>query len=398
MRIAMLTNNYKPYVGGVPISIEHLADALRRRGHTVYVFAPSYPNEEEEPYVIRYPSFPVQIAGAPVPNVLTGLIRKLVKMLEIDVLHVHHPALVGNVAYILRRELGIPVVFTYHTRYEEYLYYVKPLKALERCTGVIERYLRWYCGRCDMLLAPTREIQEHLRYEKGAAAPIEILPTGLPAESFAPDREEAARIRERYCGAADWLFCTTARLAKEKNLDFLFESLQRIKAAMEIYKKKFRYLIIGEGPDRRRLEEKRRRLGLEQEIVFVGAVANSRIKEYMAASDLFLFSSKSETQGIVMLEAMAAGTPVIAVAATGVRDIVRSDENGILTAEDGDDFARAVEAALRSPQAYERLCRGAEETAAAYTEEKIAAMAERCYLAVQNNCQSREIHAILKPN
>ena len=398
MRIAMLTNNYKPYVGGVPISIEHLAAALRELGHTVYVFAPSYPNQEEEPYVIRYPSFPMQIAGAPVPNVLTGLLRKLIKMLRIDVLHVHHPALVGNVADILRRQLGIPVVFTYHTRYEEYLYYVKPLKALERCTGVIDRYLRWYCGRCDMILAPTPEIKEHLLYEKDVTVPIEILPTGLPAESFVSDRKEAARIREQYCGGTDYLFCTTARLAKEKNLDFLFDSLQKIKTTMEIHRKKFRYLIIGEGLEKKHLEEKCRSLGLEQEVVFVGAVANRQMKNYLAASDLFLFSSKSETQGIVVLEAMAAGTPVVAVSATGVRDIVHSGENGILTPEDCDSFAQAVEQALCGPSGYERLCRGAEKTAAAYTEEKIAAMAERYYFEVQNNCQSREIRAILKPN
>ncbi len=99
-----------------------------------------------------------------------------------------------------------------------------------------------------------------------------------------------------------------------------------------------------------------------------------------------------------MLEAMAAGTPVVAVSATGVRDIVRSGENGFLTPEDCDSFAQAVEQALCVPSGHERLCRGAEKTAAAYTEEKIAAMTERYYFAVQNNCQSREIRAILKPN
>ena len=128
MRIAMLTNNYKPYVGGVPISIEHLAEELRKRGHTVYIFAPSYRKQEDELYVIRYPSFPLSVAGAPLPNILTGLFRQKMKELQIDLIHVHHPAIAGNVALTLRRQLGIPVVFTYHTRYEEYLYYVKSLQ------------------------------------------------------------------------------------------------------------------------------------------------------------------------------------------------------------------------------------------------------------------------------
>lgn len=398
MRIAMLTNNYKPYVAGVPVSIEHLADALRRLGHTVYVFAPSYPNQKEEPFVIRYPSFPVQVAGAPIPNVLTGMIGKLVRMLRIELLHVHHPALAGNAADVLRRQMGIPMVFTYHTRYEEYLHYVKALKLLETHTGAIERYLRWFCGRCDMIFAPTPEIKEHLRLEKRITVPIEILPTGLPAESFLPDREESAHIRAAYCRDADYLFCTTARLAKEKNLDFLLDSLQKLKANMKIFQKKFRYLIIGEGPEKKHLEEKCRSLGLEQEVAFAGTVENRRVKNYLAASDLFLFSSMSETQGIVVLEAMAVGTPVVAVAATGVRDIVRTEENGFLTPQESGSFMQAVERALRSPAEYGRLCRGAEKTAAAYTEDKIAAAAQRYYLEIQNTCQSRDIRAILKPN
>ena len=110
MRIAMFTNNYKPYIGGVPVSIEHLAEALRRRGHTVYIFAPTYEDQVEEPYVIRYPSFPIKVAGAPVPNVLTGIFIKKVRELNIDVIHVHHPAIVGNVALSIRKKLGVPAM------------------------------------------------------------------------------------------------------------------------------------------------------------------------------------------------------------------------------------------------------------------------------------------------
>ena len=103
MRIAMFTNNYKPYMGGVPISVDHLAKALRELGHEVYVFAPTYKEQEEEEYVIRYPSFPVTVAGAPIPNVLTRLFEEKVQELAIEVIHVHHPALVGNVALHLRK-------------------------------------------------------------------------------------------------------------------------------------------------------------------------------------------------------------------------------------------------------------------------------------------------------
>lgn len=397
MKIAMLTNNYKPYVGGVPVSIEHLAEELRRRGHIVYIFAPSYPNQEEEPFVIRYPSFSAKIAGAPVPNVMTRLFARKMKELHIDLIHVHHPAITGNVALKMRRQLGIPVVFTYHTRYEEYLHYIRPLKQVERCTRVFHHYLRYFCNRCDMVLAPTQSIEEHLLYQKMVERPIEILPTGLPQEHFLPDKNAAAHIRKQYQNNADYVFCTVARLAKEKNLDFLLESLQKLKEMMAYRSKTFRYLLIGEGLEQNHLKEKCRNLGLEQEVVFVGNVANREIKNYLSASDLFLFSSKSETQGIVVLEAMAAGTPVVAVEATGIRDVVKTGENGILTAEDSDDFAQAVEQALYNPTRYKTLCEGAKNTAMNYAEDKIAYLAENHYLEALNSCQNSGVHAILKP-
>ena len=113
--------------------------------------------------MIRYPSFPVSIAKAPVPNVMTLLFEKKVKELGIELIHVHHPAIVGNVALYLKRKYQIPVVYTYHTRYEQYLYYVKPLERMERRTRVIERYLDYFCRKCDLLLAPTPGMKEFLQ-------------------------------------------------------------------------------------------------------------------------------------------------------------------------------------------------------------------------------------------
>lgn len=398
MKIAMLTNNYKPYIGGVPVSIEHLSEELRRLGHEVYVFAPSYKNQKEEPFVIRYPSFPVGIAGAPVPNVLTGLFRQKMKELQIDLIHVHHPAIVGNVALSLRRQLGIPVVFTYHTRYEEYLHYIKPLELAEQYTGVIEAYLRRFCGRCDLVFAPTPGICDHLLYEKTVETPVEVLPTGLPADSFFPEMAQTERIKEKYRKGADYLFCTVARLAKEKNLDFLLESLQKLKEELAFSGKSFRHLMIGDGPERKHLEEVCSRLGIEKEVVFLGNVENRQIKNYHAACDLFLFTSKSETQGIVVLEAMAAGNPVVAVDAAGVRDVVRTKENGMLTPENTESFAKAAEQALCSPGLYAALQKGAEKTAAEYAESVVAARAERHYLQALNSCQNQRMRVILRLN
>lgn len=394
MRIAMFTNNYKPYIGGVPISIEHLAEALRKRGHEVYVFAPSYEGQEEEPYVIRYPSFPVKIAGAPVPNVLTTLFLNKVRELQIDLIHVHHPAIVGNVALFIRQKTGIPVIFTYHTRYEEYLHYIAGLKKAEQRLGLIDCYLKAFCNHCDLILAPTRGIRDYL-YEKEIETPVGIMPTGIPGESFLPENTAVRELRQRYLGNADYLFCTVSRLAKEKNLMFQLEGLSRLKEMLSVAGKEFRHLIIGEGPWRKELEEKIRALNLQENVILLGNVANQEIKNYQAAADLFLFTSKSETQGIVLLEAMAVGTPVVAVNASGVCDIVEDGKNGYLTSEDAKKFAEHIWYLMEKKNLHQAMSCAARQTAEKYAEDVVAEQAELYYV----NCVRRaaaEAHAVQK--
>lgn len=381
MKIAMFTNNYKPYIGGVPISIEHLAEALRQRGHQVYVFAPSYEGQVEEPYVIRYPSFPISIVGAPVPNILTTLFIKKVKELQIDVIHVHHPAIVGNVALEIKRKMGIPVVFTYHTRYEEYLHYIAGLEKIEAHTGVLDKYLRYFCNRCDLLVAPTPGIREYL-LQKQLQTPIAVLPTGIPAESFLPDNEKVAQIRQQYRGKADYMFCTVSRLAKEKNLYFQLEGLACLKRLLKKEGKTFRHMMIGDGPQKKELMRRIQELGLTENVLLLGNVDNTEIKNYQAAADLFLFTSKSETQGIVLLEAMAVENPVIAVEASGVQDVVKNAENGYLTVEDSYQWARQIAEVLKNREQMELMREGALKTAEMYAEDVVAKRAEQCYAEV----------------
>lgn len=381
MRIAMFTNNYKPYIGGVPISIEHLAQALRENGHQVYIFAPSYEGQEEEKDVIRYPSFPFSIVGAPVPNIFTKLFMEKVIELQIDVIHVHHPAIVGNVALAIKRKLGIPVVFTYHTKYEEYLHYIKGLKEIEKYTGIIDRYLQYFCKKCDLIIAPTPGIKEYL-LEKDTQAPVETLPTGIPREAFEIKEDDAREIRQKYIGKADYLFCTVSRLAKEKNLYFQIDALAHLKHLMKKQGKTFCHLIIGDGPEKKKLQKRIDELGLTENVILLGYVENTQIKNYQAASDLFLFTSKTETQGIVLLEAMAASNPVIAVNASGVCDVVKNAENGYLTREDTHEWSEKIMDVLNNKIKLEVMQCGVRKTAEKYAEDVLAKQAELYYECV----------------
>lgn len=380
MRIAMFTNNYKPYIGGVQISIQNLASSMRKLGHTVYIFAPTYPNQEEEEYVIRYPSLPFSISGAPVPNILTTLFEKKVVELGIDIIHVHHPALVGNIALHLKKKYDIPVVFTYHTRYEEYMHYIKGLMTLESVFGGIERYLVSFCNKCDLIVAPTDEIKNYIEDKDINDTHVTVIPTGITYKAFDMDFEERYKIVRKYKKNADYLFVTVSRLAKEKNLRFQIEGLCKLKETLSKEGKTFRYMIIGDGPYRQELERLIHKAGLSEEISLLGSIDNDKLANYYAAANAFLFSSKSETQGIVILEAMAQAKPVIAVNATGVCDIVRNGVNGYLTSEEPEEWAESVVKAVSDVHNYRGLSSEARNTALCYLEDNIAKKFEKRYM------------------
>ncbi len=384
MKIAMMTNNYKPFVAGVPISVEKLSVGLRALGHQVTVFAPSYDEQDTEEDVIRYGALLKGVAGGfSVPNSLDPKIERAFWEGHFDVIHVHHPMMIGATARYLSWKYHVPLVSTYHTRYEQYLHYVG-LTGLERFWPI---YLRRTLGACNMVFAPTPHIRDYLR-ETGINPPIEVLPTGLSKIAFYPDQQKAKRLREQFCEGRPFLFCTVARLAKEKNLEFLLESLA-------LYKQKagpcFKLLLIGKGPYREKLCRRIGELALTEEIILTGEVRNEDMKEYCAASDLFLFSSRSETQGIVLLEAMAVGTPVLALRATGTDDIVINGVNGYMTQVSGDSPRDRIQdarvfadkaMAILSGKELETLKQGAKETANKYDCQEIAERASSYYREV----------------
>lgn len=398
MKIAMMTNNYKPFVGGVPVSIERLAEGLRALGNQVTVFAPTYPGQEEEDGVLRYRSMKKRLSGDVVlPNFLDKNIAKAFQQESFDLIHVHHPMMIGYTALYLGRKHNIPVVFTYHTRYEQYLHYLKPFQRLEESSAAqsnlflrdFERVLlqyskedllpahnRLFTNHCSTVFAPTPTMKDYLRAQ-GTLSRIEVLPTGLAPEEYQACPEEAARLRRTYGGGKTHLFCTVSRLEKEKNLDFMLLGLFQYK---QVYGGDFRLLVIGDGTQRQDLEDMANTLGLQDNVTFVGRVPHEKLKAYYQACDLFLFTSKSETQGIVLLEGMAAALPVVALEATGVCDVVVNGENGYMCPEDTRFWAGHIQKALADPASYERMRAAALSTALSYTVEAVAEKAQDCYL------------------
>lgn len=397
MRIAMLTNNYKPFVGGVPISIERLSKGLRDLGHIVYIFAPRYENEEEEPFVIRYSSRKKKLKGEIiVPDIFDSTIEENFSKLSIDLIHVHHPMLVGYTAQYLKKKYDIPIVFTYHTRYEKYLHYVRPYEKLQRhcnrfkspvtrelgnkifCGGIenlVTVHNRIFTNHCDMVFAPSFSMKNYLK-KHGTITDVKVIPTGLQNDDFKYNSEKVKYIKAKYLDGKDYMFCTVSRLEKEKNILFLLKGLERFK---ERKGDCFRFLIIGDGSQRQELIKETERLGLEDNVIFCGRIDHKEIRNYYHACDLFLFASKSETQGIVLLEAMAAELPVVAVYASGVCDVVKNGYNGYMTDMDVRIWEEKIEQVMKSEIIREQMKRNSIIEAKRYLSTNISKSVERYY-------------------
>lgn len=383
MKIAMMTNSYKPFVAGVPISVERLTEGLRRMGHEVVVFAPSYDMQEEEKDVVRYGSLLRNVAGGfSVPNSLDPIIEERFREEDFDVIHVHHPMMMGEAARYLSKRYEVPLVFTYHTRYEQYLHYV----GLSGLSRLMPSYLRHCTAPCDLVIAPTPLMKEYLE-GISVKPPVSVLPTGIPMDSFSPDTEKAAQIRKMYLQGRKHLFVSVSRLAKEKNVEFLIRSVKLIK---EKRGSDFKLLLVGDGPERKHLERLAEELNVQEEIVFVGAVPNEEIRNYCHAADLFLFASRSETQGIVLIESMAVGTPVLAVRATGTEDVVVCGENGYMTNVSEMEFSDKLMDILGKKE-LQILTEGAKKTAENYHSDLIASKAEGIYMeAIRHRARKEE--------
>jgi glycosyltransferase involved in cell wall biosynthesis len=377
MKIAMFTNTYLPHVGGVARSVKTLEDACRRQGHEVRVIAPEFEGSEDSPDVLRVPAiqhfngsdFSVQL---PVPNI----IREYMDDFRPDLIHSHHPFLLGDAALREAWKMRVPIFFTHHTLYERYTHYV-PLDspALKR---VAVQLATEYCNLCDRIIAPSESI-ERLLLERGVTTPILTIPTGIDTGFFAAGNGAHFRGLAGIPPEAK-VIGHVGRLAKEKNLLFIAEavtvSLKKDPAAV--------LLLVGDGDVR---EEMLTYLDGEvgrARIFYAGKQSGQHLADAYAAMDWFVFASQTETQGLVLAEAMAAGKPVVALDGPGVREIMRDGANGLML--DGDappgEFAAALARLMNDTALSQRCAEQARQSAEEYSTERCAGRMLECYEAL----------------
>lgn len=341
--IAIVTNNYKPYSGGVVSSIVNLTNELRAQGHKVYIITLEFlDNHEVEEGVIRlscplkfkYHGNNMAIPWRPCHNLC-----KIFEEIKPDVVHSQHPFYLGHCALKAARCNKIPIVFTYHTQYEKYVHY---LPFPERLSAPVAKLIALdYCKRVDAIVAPSQSIADFLLQEK-ITTTIKIIPSGINPIFFTPAKHPSIATN----GIIKLI--TVSRFVKEKNIPFLLEVFSKLD------QNKFEFTLVGFGPELDALKEiAYKKLKLSTAAVkFIIAPEKEALVALYQQADLFLFASKTETQGLVLAEAMACGVPAIALCAPGAKDIIKNGCNGFLV-NSQEEMAYAINKLANS---FEELC------------------------------------------
>jgi glycosyltransferase involved in cell wall biosynthesis len=353
MRVLFVSDVYFPRVNGVSTSIRTFRADLAREGVESILVAPEYPGAppDEEPGILRVPSGRVprdpedrRFLGGPLRQALGPELAA-----QVDLVHIHTPFIAHYAATRFARRFGLPVVATYHTFFEDYLHHYVPV--LPRRVGrfIARHFTLSQCDDVAALVSPSAQMRDAL-LAYGVTTPLEVLPTGLPAESFV--RGNGARFRERFGLPADRsLLLYVGRVAHEKNIDFLLRAFVRVRAQQPGAV----FVIAGEGPAREHLQRLAHELGIGAQVRFIGYLNRAtELPDCYAAGDVFVFASRTETQGLVLLEAMAQGTPLVSTAELGTRSILTPTSGAFVSTEDEGAFAAAVGEALALDKAHPR--------------------------------------------
>lgn len=339
-RVGMFTNVYLPTTNGVVVSVETFRRALTELGHHVYIFGPDSGSiEDRAPYIFRYPALELPLQKYPLTLPVSPYIDHVIRNLKPQVLHANHPALLGRVAERKSAELDLPLVFTYHTRYADYSHYADPLPQ-ENVKEFIDHWLASFMTACHQVVVPSQSIKEMLmkHYGEAIATHVSIVPTGVETAKFSRFDHDEARQKLGWPTERKTLV-SIGRLAKEKNFDLLIKAFARLREPHA------HLVIMGGGDERKNLETLAHDLGVADRVEFAGLVPFEEVPLYLAASDLFVFASVTETQGLVTLEAMASGLPVAAVDASGTREAVSADCS-VLTEESEEALAQGIDQML----------------------------------------------------
>jgi glycosyltransferase involved in cell wall biosynthesis len=368
MRVLMVSDVYFPRVNGVSTSMETFRHKLADEGVETRIVVPRYGTEPDVPGIIRVDGRPVP--GDPEDRIVhwRAMHRAVLEAAaDCDVIHVQTPFVAHYAGLSAGRRLGLPVVATYHTFFEEYLHHYAPYVPASWLRAAARLFSRRQCNALDGVVVPSSAMRERLE-NYGVRVPLEVLPTGIPLNRFEGGDGAAFRAAHGIAeGRPVALF--VGRVAHEKNIDFLIEAVRIALASVP----GLLLLITGEGPASGDLKKRVADLGLNDAVRFLGYLDRQReLPGCYKAADLFVFASRTETQGLVLLEAMAAGLPVMALSAMGTADILAPGKGCVTPPDDVAAFGQMLAHFFNHRQVWAHLGREAQHYAATWSDDVMA--------------------------
>lgn len=379
MRIGIFTDTYPPFINGVSTSIAMLENALIKLGHEVFIVTVNpedlHYNFSDDERIIRLPGIPIGIYDYRLTGIYPIKAVSKIKSWNLDIIHSHTEFGVGTFARIMAKQLDIPIVHTYHTMYEDYIHYITKGYFDAPSKKIVEYLTNFYCDKTvNELIVPTKKtynlFKEKYEYERN----IHIVPTGIEVEKFYKENNEQEEVNEirKELGVKkdDFVLLFVGRLAAEKNVTFLIDC----QANLVRENPNCKLIIIGDGPDIEFFKKQARKLGIANNVIFTGKIPWDQIHKYYQIPNVFVTASHTETQGLTVLEAMAASIPVVAYDDDAFRDVVVHDLNGYLF-KDKKDYRKYIKKIMTDRKVYERLSRQAriqgESHSSKYYAEKI---------------------------
>lgn len=390
MRIGIFTDTYPPFINGVSTSIVMLKKALEKQGHTVYIVTVNNENMkykyEEDEKVIRIPGIPVGIYDYRLTGIYPVKIVNKIRKWHLDVIHSQTEFGVGTFARIIAKQFHIPLVHTYHTMYEDYVHYITKGYFVGTSKKIVEYLTLFYCDKTiSELIVPTEKTKELFKEKYKVNRNVYVIPTGIEIEKFYLENNKNLNILEKRnsLGIAkdDFVILFVGRIGTEKNIDLLLNGMDKLIKLS----KKIKLLIIGDGPDMGYYKEYVYKRKLGKNVIFTGKVPWDSISEYYLIADIFATASVTETQGLTVIEAMAAGLPVVCINDESFTGTIMNNVDGIIF-NNLEEYTEAITKLYQDRELLKNLGKKARIDAEKYSSEKFATSVLEVYrTAIKKN-------------
>lgn len=332
MRIGLFTDTYPPFINGVSTSVLMLKQGLEKLGHEVYVVTvndESFSYKEEDG-ILKIPSFPIGLMNFRQTGIYPIKAFNIIKKWKLDIIHSHTEFSIGTFARLISKQLNIPLVHTYHTMYEEYIYYITKGYFNSASKKLVEYLTLFLCDKTiDELIVPTEKTKELFKDKYKVKRDVYVIPSGIDTTRFYKeniDKNEIINLKKDLgLKKTDFIVLYVGRIAKEKSIDFLINNFNSVLNRIP----KAKMIIVGDGPDIKNLIDLTRKKGLENKIIFTGKAPWTDVPKYYSLCDLFVTASKTETQGLTVMEAMGASKPVVAIRDESFELMITDKKDGL---------------------------------------------------------------------